>query len=1273
MQLALTIGTVTRQASLLSGEITGKTLRFGYVVQAADTDANGIGVAAGALTGGLLISTASSAAANRNLGSHAFTAAPSHNVDGSTATVPAVSAVSISSSPASGDTYGANEAIELQVGFTVVVQVSGTPQLALGIGGETAQAAYVGGSGSKTLTFQYRVGATDLDDDGISVGGGALTAGGGTIRSGVATNAALGLGSHAFGNDAAHKVNGVATAPTFASILVVSSPASGDTYGAGETIAVQVLFSLPVVVTGTPQLALTIGSATEQADYVRLVGTRTLRFEYAVRPGDRDADGVSVGSGALTLAGGTIRTAGGTNALLPLVAQALNNQLSQVVKVDGSVVPVPSVTSVTISSSPASASTYAGGETISVQVGFSLPVTVTGTPQLALGIGSGTANAAYADGSGTRTLTFSYAPLATDEDTDGISIGAAALSLNGGAIQSSLGADASTGLGTHAITNSGSHKVDGTTTVPVVNSVSITTSPVHAAYGERENISVQVGFSLAVTVTGAPQLGLTIGSTVRQAAYVGGSGTKTLTFHYAVQASDSGDGDGISITATALSLNSGTIQSRSGTTAALNLGSHAINNANGQAVLGTGAVGSPRVLRVNSAPASGTTYAAGEVIEVLVTFGGFPTVDGTPQLELTIGNATRQADFDRVSVSSLYFRYTVQAADLDADGISIGPNALTLNGGRIYSSSLSNFAIGLGDLALTNAVNHKVNGTTTVPTVNALNFAAGPASGNSYGAGETIEVRVGFQIPVTVTGAPYATLGIGSSTKQAAYASGSGTNTLTFHYLVQAADSDPNGITVGASALSLNSGTIQSGTGTNASLALGSHAVTDSDGHRVNGSLATAPSVTGASLTSSPASGDTYGAGEQIDVEVAFDIAVNVTGTPRLALSLGGGTRQAEYSGGSGTKTLTFSYGVQFADRDSDGVGVVASALSLAGGTIQSALGTNAALNLGSHAIATASGHKVDGRTATAATVAGVTITSSPASGDTYGAGETISVRIGYQVGVTVAGTPRLALGIGSQVRQAAYASGSGTNALTFAYTVAAADSDDNGISVGANALSLGGGAIHTGLGTAAALSLGSHAIANGAGHKVSGTATAPVVDAVSITSSPIGTYYRAGDTISVQVGFHIPVTVTGTPQLALGIGASNVQANYAIGNGTRTLTFRYEVQTVDSDGNGASVNALSLNGGTIQSADGHGRGAGAGQPCHLQRRRPLGKRHPVVGRDRRDDHEQPHGQPIHKRRHIRGRRDDPGGSSVWYQSRGFRDAATSAGHRLPGAAGGVQ
>ena len=94
-------------------------------------------------------------------------------------------------------------------------------------------------------------------------------------------------------------------------------------------------------------------------------------------------------------------------------------------------------------------------------------------------------------------------------------------------------------------------------------------------------------------------------------------------------------------------------------------------------------------------------------------------------------------------------------------------------------------------------------------------------------------------------------------------------------------------------------------------------------------------------------------------------------------------------------------------------------------------------------------------------TVASVAVTSTPlAETDTYGAGEQIEFTVTFSEPVEVSASPphfEFALGPSGNTedKQATYQGGSGTTALVFAYTVLAADSDDDGIWIGSDSRTL--------------------------------------------------------------------------------------------------------------------------------------------------------------------------------------------------------------------------
>ena len=224
------------------------------------------------------------------------------------------------SQPGSGGSYRAGETIAIGVRFTEPVRVLGAPSFALTLGSAEVRARYVSGSGSDTLRFEYTVQRGDYDADGVSVelvdGESPFILDGAAIRA-VADDEAVDLiadGSATIPAGAQHKVDGRVAQAVAASIS--SSPESGSTYGAGETITVRLAMNDDVLVTGRPHVLLNVGAARRQAVYVGPIGTATdvLEFSYVVQAGDFDADGVALcargrGCGSIQLDGGSIRAA----------------------------------------------------------------------------------------------------------------------------------------------------------------------------------------------------------------------------------------------------------------------------------------------------------------------------------------------------------------------------------------------------------------------------------------------------------------------------------------------------------------------------------------------------------------------------------------------------------------------------------------------------------------------------------------------------------------------------------------------------------------------------------------------------------------------------------------------------------------------------------------------------------------------------------------------------------------------------------------------------
>ncbi len=403
---------------------------------------------------------------------------------------------------------------------------------------------------------------------------------------------------------------------------------------------------------------------------------------------------------------------------------------------------------------------------------------------------------------------------------------------------------------------------------------------------------------------------------------------------------------------------------------------------------------------------------------------------------------------------------------------------------------------------------------TDVPDITGVSVTSTPtAAADTYGGGGVIEITVRFDEPVTVTGDPHFEFSLGNSgaatPRDAAYASGSGTDRLVFRYTVQADDEDNNGIWIGQNVVILDADdAIRDGDDNDALL---THAGKGAQsGHKVDGSLPPRVIISGISLTSAPMVANAYRLGEAIEITVTFEEAVTVTGNPSFRLRMGNASgtvsdKDAAYVSGSGTDALVFRYTVQVGDEDDNGIWIEENAVILnAGDAIRDGDGDDALL------IHTARGnqnsHKVDGSLMPPVAITDVSVTSMPtAAPDTYGLGEAIEITVTFEEAVTVTGNPSFRLRMGNASgtvsdKDAAYVSGSGTDALVFRYTVQADDEDDNGIWLEENAVILDAGdAIQDGDGDDALLI--HTARGNQNSHKVDGMndAVAPVLQSAVV------------------------------------------------------------------------------------------------------------------------------------------------------------------------------
>ena len=140
----------------------------------------------------------------------------------------------------------------------------------------------------------------------------------------------------------------------------------------------------------------------------------------------------------------------------------------------------PEVESLGITSNPGSDQTYAAEDEIEVTVTFSETVKVEGTPRLRLRVGNRTRTAGYLRGTGTAAPVFGYEVADGDEDTDGVSVNAGRIALNGGTIEDE--AENAAELDHEAVAAQAGHQVDGVR--PSFLSAAVDGASLTLTYGE---------------------------------------------------------------------------------------------------------------------------------------------------------------------------------------------------------------------------------------------------------------------------------------------------------------------------------------------------------------------------------------------------------------------------------------------------------------------------------------------------------------------------------------------------------------------------------------------------------------------------------------------------------------------------------------------------------------------------------------------------------------------------------------------------------------------
>ena len=320
----------------------------------------------------------------------------------------------------------------MTVTFSETVEVTGTPQLSLELGGGSRTATYEGGSGTAALVFAYEVADGESDTDGVGVEADSLS--GGTIED-TSDNPAE-LDHDGLSADSNHKMDGVKPR------LEITGGAVVD----GTTLTLT--FDEPLDRSSTPDAGDFTVSGGDQTRTVTRVSMSGSRVTLTLNAGaEHEEAGIQA---SYTPGANPIRDVPGNQAA-GLRQESVRNDTPDTTR--------PEVSGLAITSDPGSDQTYAAGDTIEATATFNETVKVEGTPQMRLRVGTRNRTAGYLRGTDTALLVFGYEVVDGDEASGGVSIQAGRIALNGGTIEDE--AENAAERDHEAVAVQTGHKVDG--------------------------------------------------------------------------------------------------------------------------------------------------------------------------------------------------------------------------------------------------------------------------------------------------------------------------------------------------------------------------------------------------------------------------------------------------------------------------------------------------------------------------------------------------------------------------------------------------------------------------------------------------------------------------------------------------------------------------------------------------------------------------------------------------------------------------------------------
>ena len=448
---------------------------------------------------------------------------------------------------------------------------------------------------------------------------------------------------------------------------------------------------------------------------------------------------------------------------------------------------VPNVTGVGLLSVPAANQngSYKIGDAVTAVVYLSENVDVTGTPQLEINVGGNQNTLSYNSGSSTAAaLVFTgYTVAEGDEDTDGISIDAGSIDLNGGTIKASDNAANANLAHTGAAADAG-QKVDGVRPTFVGGSSGDSNFLMTMVWSENMDPDSKppgTAFSLTVSSGTAPTV-VSVFGIGGKAVFLLGSAQADATAHVRLTYTPPTGG---------------------GATPFKDLAGNAADAFSGRTLSN---------VALTLDPPSGVSVTPGP---------GSLTVSW---------NAVRGADH-----YSVYWRPKDDGADKNQRAV--------VSGGNTTSFTIPNLTPGTVYRVVVTATrtygvesdnSDVVNPTPLHAAVSSVALTSDPGADGFYVAGDTIKATVTFNGPVDVAGGnPELELDFDGTAKAAACTDGTAVTTIVCSYTVADGDTDTDGVAIGANKLALNGATIKlAGTAHNAVL---DHAAVAADaGHKVD-------------------------------------------------------------------------------------------------------------------------------------------------------------------------------------------------------------------------------------------------------------------------------------------------------------------------------------------------------------------------------------------------------------------------------------------------------